>query len=168
MLLVTEVFFWSCEVGVASQCSQLLQGKMWRMECTGVSSPWLVCSWWPQSLSPLGSVWTIQCGLYFQYTVLSLAKVVFEPGSSCKFKPRWFSCTCLGHGNRFYSQLYFSSAKFCKDFLNWCICLSPAALHLLCYFSLLGCRFFFFMLAFLELLFSAFYSLKLTEVEILF
>lgn len=93
----------------------------------GVSSPWLVCSWWPLSLSPLDSVWTLQCGLYFQYTVLSLTKVGFEPGNSCKFKPRNFSCTCLGHGNRFYSQLYFSSAKFCKDLSNWCACISPTA-----------------------------------------
>lgn len=70
----------------------------------------------------------IQCGhLCFQYTVLSLTKVGFEPGNSCKFKPRNFSCTCLGHGNRFYSQLYFSSAKFCKDFSNWCACISPTA-----------------------------------------
>lgn len=164
---MTVVCFWSCEVDVVSQCSPLLQEKMWRMEFCRNLIPLVGVQLVTIVTAPLGSVWTLQCGLYFQYTVLSLTKVVFEPGNSCKFKPRSFSCTCLGHGKRFYSQMYFSSAKFCKDFSNWCVCLSPAAPNLLCCFLVLGFRFFS-CLTFLEPLFSSFYSLKLIEAENLF
>lgn len=43
----------------------------------------------------------------------------FPPGSFWIFIPRSFGCIFLGDGNRFYSLLYFSSAKFFNDFLNW-------------------------------------------------